>query len=119
MTLYIKNGTAELILEDTGTVPRGTKWTFLPAPYNSISPVYSKVANKSSEIKTEGSNLTIRWQGPKLVDWNPKTIPFDIASKHTLALKKASPQVLCILSGKQLIVTSAGTGRSATYNRVQ
>jgi hypothetical protein len=112
-TLIIKNGVANLTRELTATLASGKKWNDLPAPYNSSSPIYTKRTNKSTNLKTEGSNLKIYWQGQRLTDWTPKTVPIS-------AFKDASgppSTVLLVLSEDHLIVT---TGKqSQTYTRVQ
>jgi hypothetical protein len=112
-TLIIKNGVANLTRELTATLASGKKWNDLPAPYNSSSPIYTKRTNKSTNLKTEGSNLKIYWQGQRLTDWTPRTVPIS-------AFKDASgppSTVLLVLSEDHLIVT---TGKqSQTYTRVQ
>jgi hypothetical protein len=111
-TLIIQNGTAVYTLEKTATLASGKKWTDLPAPYNSISPIYQKWTDKTTDIKAEGSNLKTRWPGNKLTDLAPKTIPVGV-------IKNAVGQpnsVICILSGEQLIATSGKGG--VTYTRV-
>ena len=112
-TLIIKNGVANVTEEVTATLASGKQWNDLPAPYNSSSPIFTKRTDKSTDLKTEGSNLKVHWQGPRLTDWTPKTIPIG-------AFKDAVGQpstVLLILSEDHLIVT---TGKqSQTYTRVQ
>jgi hypothetical protein len=112
-TLIIKNGVANVTRELTATLASEKKWNDLPAPYNSSSPIYTKRTNKSTNLKTEGSNLKIYWQGQRLTDWTPKTVPIS-------AFKDASgppSTVLLVLSEDHLIVT---TGKqSLTYTRVQ
>ncbi len=111
-TLIIKNGVATFTEEVNSTLASENKWTNLSAPYNSSSPIYTKRTNKSSDLKTEGSNLKVHWQGPRLTDWTPKTIPIG-------AFKDAVGQpstVLLILSEDHLIVTTGQT--SQTYTRV-
>jgi hypothetical protein len=111
-TLSIKNGAANLTREVTATLASGKKWANPSAPYNSSSPIYTKRTNKSTNLKTEGSNLKVLWQGGRLTDWTPKTIPIS-------AFKDAggSPSTeLLVLSEDHLIVT---TGKqSQTYTRV-
>src|SRR5262249_9705823 len=112
-TIVIKNGAANLTRELTATLASGKKWNDLPEPYNSSSPIYTKRTNKSTNLKTEGSNLRIYWQGQRLTDWTPKTIPIS-------AFKDATgppSTVLFILSEDHLIVTT-GQG-SQTYTHVQ
>lgn len=116
MVIVIKNSTADLTIEQTSTLASGKKWNDFPAPYNSISPIYRKLYRKSAEVKTEGSNLRIRWQDAKVVDWSPRTIPLNLIAK---GVDKPIHEILCILSGQQLIVTAAGSGHSATYTRVR
>ena len=112
-TLIVKNGVANLTTELTSTLASGNKWTDLPAPHNSSSPVYTKFTNKSTDLKTEGSNLKVHWQGERLTDWTPKTIPIS-AFKDAVGLPST---VLLVLSEDHLIVT---TGKqSQTYTRVQ
>ena len=111
-TLIIKNGVATFTRELTATLASGKKWNDLPAPYNSSSPIYTKRTNKSTNLKTEGSNLRIHWQGQRLTDWTPKTIPIG-------AFKNAAgppSTVLLVLSEDHLIVTTGQT--SQTYTRV-
>jgi hypothetical protein len=112
-TLIIKNGTADYIGELTGTLASGKRWTDLPAPYNSSSPLYTRRTNKSTDLKTEGSNLRIRWQGQRLTDWAPKTIPIGVFKN---AVGQPS-NVLLILSGDHLIDTNGK--QSQTYTRVR
>jgi len=112
-TLIIKNGTADFTGEMTSTLASGKRWTDLPSPYNSSSPIYRKWINKSTDLKTEGSNLRIHWQGQRLTDWAPKTIPIGV-------LKNAVGQpsnVLLILSGDHLIDTNGK--QSQTYSRMR
>ena len=112
-TLIIKNGVANVTRELTATLASGKQWNDLPAPYNSSSPIFTKRTDKSTDLKTEGSNLKVHWQGERLTDWTPKTIPIS-------AFKNAGgppSTVLLILSEDHLIVT---TGKqSLTYTRVQ
>jgi hypothetical protein len=111
-TLVIKNGVANYTRELTATLASGKQWNDLPPPYNSSSPIYTKRTNKSSNLKTEESNLRIYWQGQKLTDWTPKTIPIS-------AFKDATgppSTVLLVLSEDHLIVTTGQT--SQTYTRV-
>lgn len=113
-TIIIKNGVATLTRELTATLASGKKWNNLPEPYNSSSPIYTKRTNKSTNLKTEGSNLRVYWQGQKLTDWTPKTIP-NGALKD--AFKDGPPStVLFILSEDHLIVTNGR--QSQTYTRV-
>ena len=110
-TLIIKDGVANLTRELTSTLASGKQWTDLPAPYNSSSPLYTKRTNKSTELKTEGSNLKVHWQGARLTDWAPKTIPIG-------AFKNAAGQPsteLLILSEDRLIATNGE--QSQTYTR--
>jgi len=112
-TLIIKNGVANLTRELTATLASGKQWNDLPAPYNSSSPIYTKRTNKSTNLKPEGSNLRIYWQGQRLTDWTPKTIPIS-AFKNATGPPSAE---LLVLSEDHLIVT---TGKqSLTYTRVQ
>ncbi len=112
-TLIIKNGVANVTRELTATLASGKQWNDLPAPYNSSSPIFTKRTDKATDLKTEGSNLKVHWQGERLTDWTPKTIPIS-------AFKDAAgppSTVLLILSEDHLIVT---TGKqSQTYTRVQ
>src|SRR5262249_10496228 len=115
LTIIIKNGVASLTSDLTSTLASGNKWNDLPAPYNSSSPLYTKRTDKSSALKTEGSNLKVHWQGSRLTDWTPKTIP-NGALKD--AFKDGPPStVLFILSEDRLIVTNGL--QSKTYTRVQ
>jgi len=114
LTLVIKNGVANLTRELTATLAPGTTWNDIPAPYNSSSPLHTTRTNKSTVLKPEGSNLKVQWQGSKLTDWTPKTIPIG-------ALKKSFPDgqpsnQLLILSEDHLIITNGI--RSQTYTRV-
>jgi hypothetical protein len=114
LTLVIKNGVANLTREMISTLASGKKWNDLPAPYNSSSPLHTTRTNKSTVLKPEGSNIKVQWQGSKLTDWAPKTIPIG-------ALKKSFPDgrpstVLLVLSEDHLIVTTGQT--SQTYTRV-
>jgi hypothetical protein len=112
-TLIIKNGVATFTKEVNSTLAPGNKWINPSAPYNSSSPVYTKFTNKSTDLKPEGSNLKVHFQGERLTDWTPKTIPI---SAFTDAVGLPST-VLLILSEDHLIVT---TGKqSQTYTRVQ
>jgi len=113
-TLIIKNGVANVTEEVTATLASGNKWTNPSAPYNSSSPLYTKIINKSTNLKTEGSNLKVHWQGPRLTDWTPKTIPIS-------AFKNAAgppSTVLLVLSEDHLIVITTGQ-TTQTYTRVQ
>ena len=112
-TLIIKNGVATFTKEVNSTLAPGNKWINPSAPYNSSSPIYTKRTDKSTDLKTEGSNLKVHWQGERLTDWTPKTIPIS-------AFKNAGGPpntVLLVLSEDHLIAT---TGKqSQTYTRVQ
>ena len=112
-TLIIKDGTAVYILESTGTLASGKRWSDLPAPYNSVSPIYKKCTDKATDVKAEGSNIRLRWPGWRLTDWTPKTIPFGVF-KNVVGQPNSG---LCILSGQQLIATSGKGG--VTYTRVR
>jgi hypothetical protein len=112
-TVIIRNGTADLTVESTSTLAPGKKWSDLPAPYNSISPIYRKSVDKSTELKAEGSNTRIRWPGGRIIDWAPKTIPVGLFKSSFV--QPAS--TLYILSGQQLIVTNGKA--SLTYTRVR
>ena len=110
-TLIIKNGVANFTRELTATLAPGKQWNDLPAPYNSSSPIYTKRTDKSTDLKTEGSNLKVHWQGARLTDWTPKTIPIG-------AFKNAAGQPsteLLILSEDRLIATNGE--QSQTYTR--
>ena len=111
-TLIIKNGVANVTRELTATLASGKQWNDLPAPYNSSSPIYTKRTDKSTDLKTEGSNLKVHLQGDRLTDWTPKTIPIS-AFKNAAGLPST---VLLILSEDHLIVTTGQT--SQTYTRV-
>jgi hypothetical protein len=112
-TLIIKDGTAVYILESTATLASGKRWSDLPAPYNSVSPIYKKCTDKATDVKAEGSNIRLRWPGWRLTDWTPKTIPFGVFKNVV-----GQPNIgLCILSGQQLIATSGKGG--VTYTRVR
>jgi hypothetical protein len=112
-TLIIKDGTAVYILESTATLASGKRWSDLPAPYNSVSPIYKKCTDKATDVKAEGSNIRLRWPGWRLTDWTPKTIPFGVF-KNVVGQPNSG---LCILSGQQLIATSGKGG--VTYTRVR
>jgi hypothetical protein len=112
-TLIIKDGTAVYILESTATLASRKRWSDLPAPYNSVSPIYKKCTDKATDVKVEGSNIRLRWPGWRLTDWTPKTIPFGVF-KNVVGQPNSG---LCILSGQQLIATSGKGG--VTYNRVR
>jgi len=115
LTIIIKNGVASLTSDLTSTLASGNKWNDLPAPYNSSSPLSTKRTDKSTGLTTEGSNLKVHWQGSRLTDWTPKTIP-NGALKD--AFKDGPPStVLFILSEDRLIVTNGL--QSKTYTRVQ
>jgi hypothetical protein len=112
-TLIIKNGVANVTSELTATLASGKKWINPSAPYNSSSPIYTKRTDKSTDLKTEGSNLKVHLQGARLTDWTPKTIP--ISAFNNAAGPPST--VLLVLSEDHLIVT---TGKqSQTYTRVQ
>jgi hypothetical protein len=113
-TLIIKNGVANLTEEVTATLASGKKWTNPSAPYNSSSPIYTKRTNKSTDLKTEGSNLKVHWQGSRLTDWTPKTIPIS-AFKDAVGLPGT---VLLVLSEDHLMLITGQTSHQ-TYTRVQ
>ena len=112
-TFIIRNGTADFIAERTATLAPGKKWSDFPAPYNSISPIYQKWVNKATDFKSEGSNIRVGFQGGRLVDWAPKTIPIGLF-KNVIGPPTSS---LCILSGQQLIATNGK--QSTTYARIR
>src|SRR2546427_12351535 len=112
-TLIIKDGTAVYIGELTSTLASGKRWSDLPVPYNSVSPIYKKATERAIDAKAEGSNIRIRWPGWRLTDWTPKTIP-SFLFKNWVGQPTRS---LCILSGEQLISTDGK--QSLTYTRVR
>jgi hypothetical protein len=112
-TLVIKAGTtAEFTHEVTNTLGPGTTWSDMPEGYQSVSPIYGKWADRSNNLRFEGSNLRIYWPGTRLVDWSPKSLP-------RTALKQAGqPETyLYVLTGDQLIATDGKI--SATYSRLR
>ena len=113
-TLVIKNGVANLTAEMISTLASGKKWTDLPPPYDSSSPLRTIRTNKSTAVKPEGSNLKVQWQGSRLTDWAPKTIPIGALKK---SFGDTPPSAgLLILSEDHLIFTNGI--RSQTYTRV-
>ena len=114
LTLVIKNGVANLTNELISTLAPGKKWTDLPAPYDSSSPLRTTRTDKSTALKPEGSNLKVQWQGSRLTDWAPKTIPIGALKK---SFGDTPPSAgLLILSEDHLIFTNGI--RSQTYTRV-
>jgi hypothetical protein len=113
-TLVIKNGVANLTAEMISTLASGKKWTDLPPPYDSSSPLRTIRTNKSTAVKPEGSNLKVQWQGSRLTDWTPKAIPIGALKKSFRDTPPSSE--LFILTEDHLIVTN-GIG-SQTYTRV-
>src|SRR6516165_8829787 len=114
LTLVIKNGVANLTAEMISTLASGKKWTDLPPPYDSSSPLRTIRTNKSTAVKPEGSNLKVQWQGSRLTDWTPKAIPIGALKKSFRDTPPSSE--LFILTEDHLIVTN-GIG-SQTYTRV-
>ena len=112
-TLIIKGGTAVYTGELTSTLASGKRWSDLPVPYNSVSPIYKKLTEKATDVKAEGSNIKIRWPGFRLTDWTPKTIP-SFLFKNTVGQPTES---LCVLSGEQLVATDGK--HTLTYTRVR
>ena len=115
-TLIIKNGVANITLEMTSTLAPGKKWTDIPTPYDSSSPLYTKRTDKSTSLKAEGSNLKLHLQGARLADWAPKTIPIG-ALKGAFGTVGQPTTVLLILSEDHLIATNGQL--SQTYTRVE
>ena len=113
-TLVIKNGVANLTAEMISTLASGKKWTDIPPPYDSSSPLRTIRTNKSTAVKPEGSNLKVQWQGSRLTDWTPKAIPIGALKKSFRDTPPSSE--LFILTEDHLIVTN-GIG-SQTYTRV-
>ena len=113
-TLVIKNGVANLTAEMISTLASGKKWTDLPPPYDSSSPLRTIRTNKSTAVKPEGSNLKVQWQGSRLTDWAPKPIPIGALKK---SFGDTPPSAgLLILSEDHLIFTNGIA--SQTYTRV-
>ena len=114
-TLVIQHGgSAELTSEYTSTLGPGATWPGYPAPYNSISPVYTKVLAKSVVMKPEGSNLRIQWAAAKLADWAPKTIPYGVVTGGHVNQPKS---ILYIPSGNSILATDGKT--TATWTRAR
>lgn len=114
LTLVIKNGVANLTNELNSTLAPGKKWTDLPAPYDSSSPLRTTRTTRSTALKPEGSNLKVQWQGSRLTDWAPKAIPIGALKK---SFGDTPPSAgLLILSEDHLIFTNGIA--SQTYTRV-
>jgi hypothetical protein len=112
-TLIIRSGVAEWTGEATIRLAPGTTWSNYPEPYNSISPIYRKWTARSTDLKLEGSNLTIRWPSAVLADWAPKSIPYGIL--NTAAQQPG--ETAYFLKQNQLISSDGTT--SATWTRVK
>ena len=80
--LIIKDGkTADLTSDKTATLPPRGWWGFLQAAHRHLSPLSCKNTNNSDHLVADGFDLMIRWSGPRLIDWAPKTLPLEEAQK--------------------------------------
>jgi hypothetical protein len=122
-TLVITNGNkAQWAAEQTLTLTSAKTWDsswFLPAPYDKVSPVSTKWTGESTDLRVEGSNLTVRWPGGRLADWTPKTIPAQLLEKSKFFehFKSSGKVATFILDGARLISTDGKS--SAIWQRVQ
>jgi hypothetical protein len=115
-TIVIENGRrAEWSRETTSILDNGKKWpqAWLPSPFNKISPIFERWVDESTDLKIEGSKLTIRWPPDRLADWSPKTIPARLFEKT----KGSANTVTYILNGDQLISTDGNV--TATWYRIR
>lgn len=115
-TLVIENGRkAQWSRETTSILEHGKTWprTWLPAPYNNISPIFERWVDESTDLKIEGAKLTIRWPRDQLADWSPKTIPARLFEKT----KGGTNTVTYLLKGDQLVSTDGEI--TATWHRIR
>jgi len=60
-----------------------------------ISPIYRKKTSTSTNLLEQGSKLTIRWPGTRIIDWSPKSIP-----RNVIQPRLDEPMVVtCTLKG--------------------
>jgi hypothetical protein len=90
-------------------------WNNIPAPYNTVSPFDMKYLWSTTDLSIDGANLRVRWPAGKLMDWNPKTIPFNVIQPLAAAPPAAS---VFTLHGDQLTRELDTPGR-VTFQRVR
>ena len=112
--LVFKKGAVEASAENTATLLPGQLWTGWPAPYNSQSPVWTKTVARSTDLNVEGSNLRARWQGYRVSEWSPNTIPVQLFQTPDTSKPWEG---LYILRGKELI--SIVEGKTRTWSRAR
>lgn len=116
-TLVIRGGnTAEVTDEITSTLgPNQQVWGNLPEPYNAIRTLTRKWKSVSSDLSVNGSNLRVRWPGGQLLDWSPKTIPYNVIEP----ISKYAPAIsVYTLKGNQLTREFDSNG-GVVYNRMK
>jgi hypothetical protein len=115
--IIVKDGKkAQWTRESTFTLAPGKTWPglwSLPAPYNTVSPIFNKWADESTDLKTEGPNLTVRWPADWLADWGPKSIPRQFFERW----KGSENTVTYILNGNQLVSTDRKS--TAVWQRIR
>jgi hypothetical protein len=90
-------------------------WSNIAAPYNTVSPFDTKYLWSTTDLSIDGANLRVRWPAGKLMDWNPKTIPFNVIQPLAVAPPAAS---VFTLHGDQLTRELDTPGR-VTFQRVR
>ncbi len=114
-TIVIDGKKAQWSRETTSILAAGKTWpqSWLPPPYNAVSPIFERWVDESTDLKIEGSTLTIRWPVDRLAEWSPKTIPARFFEKT----RGSANTVTYILNGDQL--TSTDGKITATWYRVK
>jgi hypothetical protein len=99
--LIIKDGkTVDATVEGTLTLRSGSSWD-LPQQYRRLSPLYLKFTLHANRLSMAGRDLIIRWDGPRLIDWSPKTLPRQELQK--LVEKYPLKPILFTLKGDELV----------------
>jgi len=100
-TLVITNSErAALTVHVTATLKDRSWWVNLPKRYESVPQLQHTISWNSRELHATDSTVTIQWNAPQLVDWDPKTIPYDVYLKNVNNFKIEN--VVFTLSGSEL-----------------
>ena len=115
-TIVIENGKkAQWSRETTSILASGKTWprSWLPPPYNTVTPIFERWVDESTDLTVEGPKLTIRWPADRLAEWSPKTIPARFFEKT----KGGTNTVTYVLNGDQLISTDGQI--TAIWHRIR
>ena len=118
-TLLISDRSAVVVAEMTMTRPAGGTWNDLPVSINA-SPVHVKITSRSSDLKSNGSKLTINWGPPQFSDWFPKEIPSNVQQTFESNWTKEDAAHLSFtytLNGNEM--TGENAGVKTIYRRLK